>query len=452
MEKSLSLLLCPLILCACTKATVLSHGRWSGQGERPIMDVEGLSSVGKSKSLGEEVEISLQYLDKYRIDGAYEKTILRDGHFVFQSYSLLDRTQKSELVKKAQKLEKKSQPLWQHKVSENPLYKDLRVEEPVHVIFSGSNGLSPVLRGVLAGPSGDLTEIILDSNGKILSVTSLGSGIDESQTLTLVFPKGPKMSELTSVLVSRLIGAEGLKSGAVEVTTESPMKIPLNAPLEIQPVDERFDQTQAFYFSSKILNWFSEKNIFKGPLRLQIVTQVGYPEKTNTAFYYMNRIRLGAGDDAVYSKIPWDPSIVMHEVSHAIIDRLARLPSQGEGGSINEGYADFFTSFCLGQPQMAGSSYRKSTYRRTVENLVKLSQRDQGLYHDSAIVSGFFWALRSTVSEEKVIELAVKTLNRLGPDANFEIFKTTLNEQVIETFEGNDLAKVHLMMSERELL
>lgn len=452
MKKDLLVFLCPLILSACTKATVLSHGRWSGHGERTVVDVDGLSQTENNESLGEDVSFSSQSIGKYRVEGAYLKTVRRDQHFVFQSYVLLSRDQEKSLIRKAQKLEKKSSLLWHQYVSEHPLYKDLRLEEPVQVVIRQSKGLSAVLRGVLIKPSGELVELILDRDGKILSVNALGSSIDEAQTLTLVFPRGPKISDLTQVTISRILAVEGLKNQSVEVGTEGPAKILVSSPLEIQPSDERFDQTQAFYFSSKILNWFAAKKIFTSPLKLQVVTQVGYPEKTNTAFYYMSKIRLGAGDDQIYSRIPWDPSIVMHEVSHAVIDRLAHLPSEGEGGSINEGYADFFTAFYLGNPHMAESSYRKAAYRRTVDVLLKLSERNEGLYHDSSIVSGFYWALRPHVSEGQILELAVRTLNRLGPDANFEKFKLTLNEQVLEIFEGTDLVKVHQVMKERELL
>src|SRR5690606_1502757 len=117
--------------------------------------------------------------------------------------------------------------------------------------------------------------------------------------------------------------------------------------MEFPPTDERFDQVQAYYYANQILSWFGRKLTLKKPLKVSILAHVGYPDKTNAAFYYKGQVRLGSGDDVTFSLIPLDPSIVMHEVSHVLIDELARLPFQGEGGSINEGFADVFTTFYL---------------------------------------------------------------------------------------------------------
>jgi len=45
-----------------------------------------------------------------------------------------------------------------------------------------------------------------------------------------------------------------------------------------------------------------------------------------------------------------DPSVVFHEVAHAYVDELAGLPSQGEGGALNEGFADFFAAAIADNP------------------------------------------------------------------------------------------------------
>jgi Zn-dependent metalloprotease len=135
-----------------------------------------------------------------------------------------------------------------------------------------------------------------------------------------------------------------------------------------------------------------------------------------------------------------------------LIEKIAHLPFQGEGGSINEGYADFFASFCRENPLLGENSYKTAPYKRSVETSVKFSEANGGLYHDSAIVSGVFWKLRSVISEDKIINLAMKTLNRLGPDADLNLFKLNLSEQAAGLFTGEELDSVNKVLKEVELL
>lgn len=447
------LILLPIILLsACTRTVGLDHGRWSGSGEMPKLDAQGISSAESVHSQGEKLEFSEQSLGSFRVEGAYLKKISRQGRSVFLSYAVIRNPQQGSLLKQAERLKERMDLLWRKFLSQDSDLKSMKLFEAPQVIIAGGEQAEPVIRAVFEKKTGELIEIHLSKKGKLIREKFLGSAIDLSPVSTLVFPKGPKNSDLSQAFVLRLLTPEGLRNNLVNVNTDGPAKILNTSALEIQPSDERFDQTQAFYFASQILKWFGAKNIFTDPFNLKITTQVGYPERTNTAFYFQGRIRLGTGDDVTYTKIPWDPSIVMHEVSHAVIERLARLPTDGEGGSLNEGFADFFTSFALGTAHMGESSFKPGAYRRTVETVMKLSERNGGLYHDSAVVSGLFWSMKTIVSDDKIISLAVRTLNRLGPDADFNKFQESLVEQSQEIFQDEELAKVQQIFREREIL
>src|SRR5690606_24637168 len=141
--------------------------------------------------------------------------------------------------------------------------------------------------------------------------------------------------------------------------------------------------------------------------KIGVLTDVGYPEKTNAAFYYNGLVRLGAGDDVVFSRISWDPSIVAHEISHGVIDQISRLPFEGEGGSVNEGFADTLTTFFLESPRLGENSYKMAPFKRTVEAKVHWSHRNGGLYHDSALVSGLFWEMRTKLDSAKTLKLVM---------------------------------------------
>jgi Zn-dependent metalloprotease len=176
------------------------------------------------------------------------------------------------------------------------------------------------------------------------------------------------------------------------------------------------------------------------PFAIRGVSSLGFPEKTNSAFYYSGQIRLGAGDDVTFSKIPQDPSIVIHETCHALIEALAKLPYQGEGGSLNEGFSDFFTTVLLKNPKLGEASYKKGPFKRTVENDKKVSDKKGALYADSGIVSGTLWEIYQKLGQEKSLQFALEILTRLGPNSNFESTSTVMKELL--AVEQNDKDKL----------
>jgi Zn-dependent metalloprotease len=180
--------------------------------------------------------------------------------------------------------------------------------------------------------------------------------------------------------------------------------------------------------------------------------RTGFPAKTNAAFYYQGLIRLGDGDGTNYKHIPRDPSIVSHEVAHAIIDRLSGMSSEGESGSINEGFADFLTSSIWENPQLGHTAFMKGPYKRSVESELSLKEKTGGLYHDSAIVSGLFWKIRSALGPIKSQSLALKTIARLGVNPNF----TTLRFSILDAaktlnLDENEIASITEYMDKRAL-
>ena len=439
-------------LSACNPTTMLQHGRWTGGGEPPAVNAVGLQAPTSVESSGERIDYSEQKIGNYPIEDSYHKLIFQGTKPVFQSFAVVEDRRIQRIEKKAKALSNKKEILWADFITENPKYKDLILQESVQVVIVNDQGnLTPAICGKMQEKAGNLFEACIDRKSKLLRERKLGSAMDDSQTKTLIFPKGPKHSDLASVLVPRILISEGVKSNWVEVNTEGPLKILKNSVLEIQPQDERFDQTQAFFFANQMFAWLEKNEILNQPVPLKITTQIGYPDKTNTAFYFGGRIRLGTGDDVVYSRIPWDPSIVMHEVSHAVIESIAHLPFEGEGGAINEGYADLFASFLLNNPHMGENSYKPAPFRRSADTFLKMSEKTGGLYHDAAIVSGFFWAQKSFLTDEKIIQYAVRVLNRLGPDTDFEKFRLTLKEQKDVLFSGLELQKINQLLKDREL-
>lgn len=446
-----------LFFSACTPTSPLTSSRWSGKGERPPINVELARSASVS-SVGEKIQIHQQTHDGFRVDDSFVKTIHKNSdEITFQSSAVVE---KISALKDFQisRLDKNKTNIWSRFLKDHPLYSTEKIISPVEVILSTQPKLKPILQILTETKRGQIRSLRLSDQGEIISDQFVGSNLtDMVETPSLAFELGPKKGDLRSILLNRKILPEGLSNSIIEVSSQSPNKITFPGSLEYSTTDDRFDQVQAFYYSHQIMRWFNQKVNLNFSFPIRIVTHLGFPEKTNAAFYFQNQIRLGSGDDQVYSHIAWDPSIVMHETSHAVIDALSRLPFQGEGGSINEGFADTFTTFYLNSAFLAENAYLLAPFKRTVEQNLKVGEKNGGLYHDSAIVSGFFWNLRKQIGEDKTLKLVMRVLNRLGPNSDFKDFKTTLQEQTDElfnekSFNSDDLKKIHQSMTERELI
>ena len=186
----------------------------------------------------------------------------------------------------------------------------------------------------------------------------------------------------------------------------------------------------------------------KAPLEVRL--HIGNNGVSNAAFYHKDIIYLGTGDGEIYRDIPRDPSVVIHESMHALIDAYSGLPSEGEGGAFNEGFADFFTALVLKNPHMADSSYLKGPYRRTLTNDLK-AYRDfsEGTYKSGSIIAGTFWDMRSFLDDQKLAKLAFHVLTRLGSGARFDEFAPSVTLAAAELLTAEEARNVEAALGAR---
>lgn len=259
-----------------------------------------------------------------------------------------------------------------------------------------------------------------------------------------IYTEGPKLSQLSEQIIKGLSAQPTLSNSLVFVTSESDKKInSINSVLKFDLKDDRFDQLQVFYYLNKSFQWMKDQLQVQIPIKIEAVVHVGFPEKTNSAFYFQNKIRLGRGDDVTYSNIMHDASIVYHESFHALIDQLAHLPYEGEGGSLNEGFADFFTCLITERPFLGESSYLMGPFKRSLQIMRRLDEKNEGLYHDSQIFSSLLWEIKEKISFDKAKTLAVETLIQLNEISTFSDFNAkiliaaneVLSKEEIVTFQ-----------------
>lgn len=446
--------ICLLVLSSCGPKNSLHVLEWRhGQSEeslRPLGDLE-FSPSKELVSAGEKIALQQQEYQGVLIENSYVKQVraLNGEKRIVRAQVSLDSEKWKKL--KLSDFQAKKEKLRKELPSVFPFFRKFPPEKIETVIAHRGTFYEPLWSIVYTDGLGIPWEMRLNNHLQVQGVKRVGSQFHD--TLAMVFPLGPKKSVLQEVLLKGLQAEPTISNSKLMVGSQAAAKIlSVTEPLKFNTEDARFDQVQVFFFLSESLRWFESKLGVQIPFQLKAEVHVGSPEKTNSAFYYLGKIRIGEGDGETYAHIPQDPSIVVHESVHALVETLARLPYEGEGGSLNEGFADFMTAVQLNNPHMGDVAYLKGPFRRSVVNDVKLSDRTGGLYHDSAIVSGVLWDLKERFGSEKSLQIAMYVLNRLVPRSDFADFAQSLNEAVMtEIKEPQDLLAAQSILTKRGL-
>ncbi|MCB0363397.1 MAG: hypothetical protein KDD35_11775, partial [Bdellovibrionales bacterium] len=316
--------------------------------------------------------------------------------------------------------------LWQ----EYPELRKAKKILPPQVILSPQlGGFAPFIEVIyFNSDDSDVVQLKISKSGKIAGKWHLGHRLATGSAQ--VFPGIPDRTSLSEVLFSNLIGDGTLTSSLLKVEADGGRgAFSSQHEFRFHPEERAFNEVQAYYFADKLLSWLKEQYSFVLPFQLRIKVHVGGLVPSNAAFYYQGNIRLGDGDNVLYRNIPQDPSIVIHEVAHAVVQVIAGLPNDKQGGSLNEAYADFITALFLDNPRMAEYSYLKAPFRRNLENNLRAGvDFSGGLYHDSTIVSGTLWEIAKLLDKESMGRLALQSLARLNPGSSFADFPLALRE------------------------
>lgn len=258
------------------------------------------------------------------------------------------------------------------------------------------------------------------------------------------------LSQIQAVLFQNLLENKELKSRTHVVRSQASQVTLSEGPLRFNQDDPRFDQIQAFYYIQKGVDFFAKELDFTIPVAIEAETFLGFPDKRNAAITYQNQIRFGTGDGVTYHRIAQDPSIVIHEVGHVVVDTIARLSTQGEAGSLNEAFADFFSASYLNSPKMGSFSFLKGPYKRNLEDLILRSEKTGGLYHDSQIVSGTLWELRTRLGKPKAEALAMKSLARLGGAGTLDDFLIAIEDASRELLDPKETIQLREVLKKRQ--
>lgn len=416
------------LLQACAPQTMTTV-RWSKTGDSIVTPPE-FTLTGKAFAIGkQQLDFQTQEINGAELEGSYYKNISENNESNFISYRWLTNVPLSLRTEILLMKNQKKIVLERFLKSKPNFITAVLLEEPRLVIRQ--DNLQVNWKLVFLEKNGQVLALYLDKFLNEVDKKHLGS--EFVNATAMLYPLGPLQSKVVQVTLKRVSEDGLLQSNWFKITSQSGLlaRAEKNQFLYHQS-DKRFDQVQVYFYLNQMADWFTAKFKFQLPFLLEVETSVGYPEQTNTAFYYNRKIRLGEGDGIVFSGISLDPSVVTHEAVHAVIQATSSLPYDGQGGSLNEAFADFFTASILKNPKLGEASYKKANYKRTIANNLKLSDGNGGLYHDSGIISGLFWQLSQEIGAENSERLAWNTLLKLNPSSTFVSFKEELLDSLKE--------------------
>lgn len=433
-------------LVGCSKpSSPMQTYDWSAESGQAAPQLPSQNSASKVSINGDEIEISHQVLDGIEIADAYLKKQSRSGK-ALRLQGRIDRNEASRIKMVLWKRAQKNKNKFLGQILDNG--KVPHVESFNLKIASENGQLQPRWYLQYSDRNGEMWEKVYSYELELLRTSRLGSSFDFVPAW--VYPQGPKQSSISEVKLFDLARGENLTSSLLRVTTAADSRVEVTGqPLQYVTSDQRFDQVQAFFTAQKTLEWFQNRLgvEMSSPVDLQV--HVGFPEKTNTAFSYEGRVRLGTGDDQVYSRLAWDPTVVTHEVSHVLVYVVAGLPFDGQGGSLNEGFADFFSAVINNNPRVGEASYLKGPFRRRIDVPKSRSELKGGLYGDSLIISSLLWEFVHQFGEKKGIDLAFGTLRGLTPGSQFDNFLQECEKVASSVLSTNELTKLEALLKER---
>ncbi len=265
-----------------------------------------------------------------------------------------------------------------------------------------------------------------------------------------VFKGRPDVEPLDVENLPDLLGSGYLKGSRVHLVSDLTQQAYSDDHVfQFDPKDSLFNDVQAYFFADRAVLWFDEKLGLELESPIEVKVHVGFPQKTNTAFYYDFKIRLGDGDGLTYKNIPRDPTIVSHEVAHAFVKKLSGLPFEGEGGSLNEAFSDYFAAEITGHSQMAGYAYVPGPYKRNLDNTFNTSHLKGSMYNDSLVVSGSLWDVKTELGSEKSLKIATLTLMHLGPHGRLKDFPITLLKVAKDELKTDEYEKIENLMYQK---
>lgn len=368
----------------------------------------------------------------------------------YQSGFDTQATDRLPIIKKAQDLHQNRDLFFERLQKKSALFRQGQLAEPIKVYYDPNSSPEFYYGVTFFTSTGDqVLECLVGENLTLKNCERVSHHFEVPAWLYTL----KNWNDLQEVLLSNIKpSSKGLLTSEThQVSTQAPSGVShQDFPFKFEPQDYRFDQVQAYYWVDRAIQM--TKNIWglSVPERIEVATFLGYPDLTNAVLAYNNQIRVGRGDGVNYKELANDPSVIIHEVGHVYINHLAHLGSQGQSGSLNEAFADYFAATLTQSPDMGARSFLKGPHRRTLNQRLSFKNIQNKLYADSLIISSALWEIELIVGPEKAQALFIESLVELGPAISLQEYPPILSKILEKHLAPHEKNTVYSALQARE--
>lgn len=244
------------------------------------------------------------------------------------------------------------------------------------------------------------------------------------------FPVSPSRTQTaTAVLLGELAPDSTLLRGAV-LDVRPAHGDPVTRPrgdYRVDPADDCFNQVSAYYHARRAVRWFVDllgPELLAGPpfTPLGVVVddrtvgaQVAIYVPGQAAIRFHSARRNGAHS----------ADIVVHEVTHAVADRICRLNRSAgmQAKSLSEGYADYAAATLLDDPRFGDYVQdQPEGARNCADPALRFPPGftgDNEPYSSGAVWAAVLWDLRTALGAEVADAVVFNSLSYLNPNSTF---------------------------------
>lgn len=187
------------------------------------------------------------------------------------------------------------------------------------------------------------------------------------------------------------------------------------------PANKHLDEANVYYHIQRVHHFLRDRFGYTGLDDAPLAAGTYYGEDLDNAYYvpWGHYVVFGGGGQR-YNVLSRDATVVYHEYTHAMTNRVAGLGSVGAAALLSEGYSDYIAATITGDPRIAVWTVAKEhrPYMRTLDNRFRVPEDLKNESHwDSQIWSGLLWDLRKQLGADVVDALAYRALHGLNSEA-----------------------------------
>jgi Zn-dependent metalloprotease len=265
-----------------------------------------------------------------------------------------------------------------------------------------------------------------------------------------VYPHSPLDNDLIHVSLGNLNALEALSGKYVKIANGAADDASAaDGKYVYDPGDTHFAEVMMYHNLSKVHSYFKTLG-FSGRDRPTKAT-VHYGHDYDNAFYSPMTDSLAFGDGKKLNNLSLEDNVALHEYTHAV-NRVITSLGGGEGGAMNEAFADYFAGTINGDSRIGVWAMAKMG-KPWMRNMANDKHYPEDIVHevhrDGEIWGGACWDLRKALGARTADRVLFKSLYFLPSRPTFVKAAEAVLAADRELFSGRNQDKIREVFAAR---